>query len=206
MARWSARGGPADQTPGHARMHDRAPAARRRPAGEAEADGPVHRACPRSGIEPGSRTVGRVVRVRVEQADRLPRPELSRPPTTGTVSDGGASSGRTWSAPWPGDPWRWRYSRSSRGSSRSRASSRSSSEPAPDSTMTSPAVACGTNTDSRPSPSPDARPERGARRRSGRPARGPIPVRTVSSRVLYGKMLRIASRIRPRPPIAGADS
>ena len=35
-------------------------------------------------------------------------PSASRPPTTGTVSVGAASSGTRWSAPWPGDPWRWR--------------------------------------------------------------------------------------------------
>ena len=33
----------------------------------------------------------------------------------GTVTDGGARSGRTWSAPWPAEPWRWRH-RSSCGS------------------------------------------------------------------------------------------
>ena len=47
-------------------------------------------------------------------------PSASRPAMTGTVSDGAASSGSTWSAPWPGDPWRC-VQRSSRGSSRSSA-------------------------------------------------------------------------------------
>jgi hypothetical protein len=31
-------------------------------------------------------------------------PSASRPPTTGTVSEGGAMSGRMWSAPWPLEP------------------------------------------------------------------------------------------------------
>ena len=35
-------------------------------------------------------------------------PSAIRPPTTGTVSVGAASSGTRWSAPCPGDPWRWR--------------------------------------------------------------------------------------------------
>src|SRR5579884_3067434 len=30
------------------------------------------------------------------------------PAWTGTVTDGPTSAGRTWSAPWPGEPWRWR--------------------------------------------------------------------------------------------------
>ena len=40
--------------------------------------------------------------------------------------------------------------------------------------------------------------------RSTRPR--PWPVRTVELARVYGKMLRIASRSRPRPPPAGADS
>ena len=33
-------------------------------------------------------------------------PSAMRPSTTGTTRDGETSSGRTWSAPWPGEPWR----------------------------------------------------------------------------------------------------
>jgi hypothetical protein len=47
--------------------------------------------------------------------------------------------------------------------------------------------------------------ERGAGRgQIGDAARGTSPDREFPR--LYGKMLRSASRIRPRPPIAGADS
>jgi len=47
--------------------------------------------------------------------------------------------------------------------------------------------------------------ERGAGcRQVGDAARRPGPDRQFTG--LYGKMLRRASRIRPRPPIAGADS
>jgi hypothetical protein len=38
----------------------------------------------------------------------------------------------------------------------------------------------------------------------GQPARRAGPDRQLSG--VYGKMLRKASRMRPRPPIAGADS
>ena len=43
------------------------------------------------------------------------RAAAGRRPPARTI-DGGTSSGRTWSAPWPGEPWAWRQ-RSSRGSS-----------------------------------------------------------------------------------------
>jgi hypothetical protein len=128
-------------------------------------------------------------------------PRASRPPSTGTVSDGDARSGATWSAPCPGDPWRWRYSRSSRGSSRSSASSRSSSEPAPTSTRPSPAVAWGTKMESRPSSaSMSPRNAVQAAVRSARPRAD--PVRTVSSRVSTGRCSggrRGSCRDRPSP-------
>ena len=77
--------------------------------------------------------------------------------------------------------------------------------PAPISTMTSPAVAWGTKIESRPSAAPMSREERGAGRgQVGQATRRPGADRELAR--VYGKMLRSASRIRPRPPIAGADS
>ena len=150
--------------------------ARRAPAAPAPPD-------PLSREEAQPDRPGGVVGVRVEEADRLPGPEGQAPSMTGTVSDGGASSGRTCRRRGPGEPCRCRYSASSRGSSRSSAASRSLSEPAPTSTTTRPAVACGTKIDSSPSPpaatsatNPAHWPVRSTRPR-------PLPVRTVSSRL-----------------------
>ena len=35
-------------------------------------------------------------------------PSKTRPPSTGSTTDGPTSAGSRWSAPWPGAPWRWR--------------------------------------------------------------------------------------------------
>ncbi len=79
-------------------------------------------------------------RFRVPSARRAPGP----------TSDGLISAGRTWSRPWPGEPWRWPQ-RSSAGRSSRSWRSRSVSLPAPVSMTASPAVACGTKTCSSPS-------------------------------------------------------
>ena len=116
----------------------------------------------------------RVVGVRVEQADRLPRPEgraavehrhgqrrrgEQRQDVVGAVAR---------------RPVAMAVQRSSRGSSRSSASSRSSSEPAPTSTTTTPAVACGHEDRQQAVLGLDVGQERGTRRRSGRPRADPV--------------------------------
>ncbi len=84
--------------------------------------------------------------------------------------------------------------------------------------MITPAVACGTNTDSSPSPSAacSATNRRHAPLRSAKPRSDPVRTWSFtecmaerSGRVrdrLYGKIERSASRSRPSPPLAGADS
>src|SRR5690606_818799 len=82
-------------------------------------------------------------------------PRASRPPTTGSVANGGMMAGITCDRPCPGEPCACRQ-RSSAGSRSPRAASRSSSLPAPSSMIATPAVACGTKTCSSPSPPADA--------------------------------------------------
>ena len=180
-------------------------AARRRVAGGASG----HRAS--RAVEPASAGEEaqpdgprRVVGVRVEQADRLPRPE--REPA---VDDRHGQRRRRQQrqdvvravarrpVPVAVQPV---LARAAAGRARR---CRSSSEPAPISTTTSPAVACGTKTDSRPSSAVDVR--RGTRRRravrSASPRADPGPdreLRGVSTGRCSGAR-RGAGRARPSP-------
>ena len=77
----------------------------------------LHRSTIVSRAGTSSRTVRRALsRFGSSSAIDCHVPSAIRPPTTGTASDGEASSGRTWSAPWPGQPCACRHL-ASRGSS-----------------------------------------------------------------------------------------
>ena len=180
--------------------------ARGRPACRRCAGAPLPARPRQAGEEAQADRPDGVVRVRVEQADRLPRPERQpavddrhgqrrrgeqRQDVVGAVTGANRADGG---------------SGSSRGRSRSSAAIRS-------------VVGAGADLDDHePGRRMRARRPTAARRVGGdlgEEARAaavrsvsprPDPVRTVSSRRVYGKMLRRASRSRPRPPRAGADS
>ena len=102
--RWCRRGGPSR---GRARAVSsaRGSANRRDEDGSERATSP-HRVHPARKLR---RTVRRGLSRLVSTSTTLCQvPSAGSPARTGIVTDGATSTGSTWSAPWPGEPWAWR--------------------------------------------------------------------------------------------------